>query len=74
MAGVSKLDLTVAAAVDVLKGTGLRVAVVAWMPGLANGVQSIAIGSDHADEATHAFRLAHLVCLQGNDLSKAGGE
>lgn len=59
----------VAAAVAELEGTGLHVAVVAWKPGLATGVQSIAIGSDHADEAKDAFRLAHLVCVQGDGTS-----
>lgn len=62
---MSKLDEAVAAAKEAIEGTGLSVAVVAWKPGLATGVQSIAIGSDDPDEAGAAFAFAVAVCRQG---------
>jgi len=71
---MSKLDDAVAAAKEAVKGSGLSVAVVAWKPGLATGIQSIAIGSDDPDEAGDAFAFAALVCRQGLDLQKAQSE
>lgn len=69
---MTKLDDAVAAAKAAIEGTGLSVAVVAWKPGLATGVQSIALGSDDPDEARAALTLAVLVCAQATDLSRDG--